>query len=378
MTIRPLLAFLLFFPALLSAADVLVLTQDCPTRRSAKCANSLWLLEGEGATLLQQWPAARSEMAHMARDEDGDLRIVDGWDIRTLDGRGVMSRPQRFKSQFLTGITFDSSGNSWVGVYSFGKERLRRFDRDGRGVSVSRHSGTVRHIDLAGDQCTMYFAGGSDDPSVHAYNVCADQPMQDLVRLDEGTSIRQLRALRDDGLLVVTPDSILRLDASGALVTTFSVAGVSDWRDVSPAPDGHSFVALAGDSIWTFDLADPLLASGPRFVAGERVLAISTTDELRAGQATSDRPLPPSDLHVTWFSDGRHLIEWTDNSDDEDHFLIEYSHEGEKFQELGTLRADTTFATVVGWDPMKYYRFRVRAISAAGASGWSNEKSFWD
>jgi hypothetical protein len=87
-------------------------------------------------------------------------------------------------------------------------------------------------IDLAPDQCTLFYT--SVGPNVKRFDVCTgvQLPNFNVAPLPGGLT-HDLRVLPDGGVLVASGEVIARLNASGALVQTYAVAGEpSHWTGV--------------------------------------------------------------------------------------------------------------------------------------------------
>jgi len=83
-------------------------------------------------------------------------------------------------------------------------------------------------------------------------------------------------------------------------------------------------------------------------------------------------PAAPSNTTARALDSSRILVEWNDNSTNEDGFVI-----NDRYQDFGTPPAFPGTGrgnfTVGGLAPGTYKCFRVRAFNAAGSSGWSND-----
>jgi predicted phage tail protein len=81
-------------------------------------------------------------------------------------------------------------------------------------------------------------------------------------------------------------------------------------------------------------------------------------------------------LTATAISRGRIDLAWQDNSGNETGFQIERSRSGGAFSLIATAGAGaTTWSDTSGLTPNKTYSYRVRAVNAAGNSGYSNTAS---
>jgi hypothetical protein len=84
-------------------------------------------------------------------------------------------------------------------------------------------------------------------------------------------------------------------------------------------------------------------------------------------------PLAPTSLIARVKSDTEITLSWTDNSDNEAGFKIEYSLDGEtNWIEIGTIGTDTTTGNIIGLTPGTLYYFRVWAYNDKGDSDYSN------
>lgn len=75
-------------------------------------------------------------------------------------------------------------------------------------------------IDLAADQCTLYYIDGYR--TIKRFNVCTETPMPDFA---SAISIHDVRVLPDGGALVAAYEAVLRFDAAGTLTNTYAVSG---------------------------------------------------------------------------------------------------------------------------------------------------------
>jgi streptogramin lyase len=109
---------------------------------------------------------------------------------------------------------------------------------------------------MAGDGCTIVYT--SISPNVKRFDVCGNvqQPDFNLAPLPGGVG-HDLRVLPDGGVLVTSADVIARLDATGALVQTFTAPGATRyWSGLDLAGDGTFWVADYNTSdVYRFDLA---------------------------------------------------------------------------------------------------------------------------
>ena len=80
----------------------------------------------------------------------------------------------------------------------------------------------VDWIDLASDQCTLYYTTEGTD--IMRYNKCTNTqlPNFNAVSFDPDYSAFELRILPDGSVLVADSDAVIHLDASGNVIQTYS------------------------------------------------------------------------------------------------------------------------------------------------------------
>jgi titin len=86
----------------------------------------------------------------------------------------------------------------------------------------------------------------------------------------------------------------------------------------------------------------------------------------------ADPPAGPNNLDVYHVWSSAIDLKWADRSDDEAGFIIKMSADGEHFEEIGRVGANTTRFEAGGLAPHHHYWFRVKAFNANGESDHSN------
>src|SRR4029079_18324894 len=92
-------------------------------------------------------------------------------------------------------------------------------------------------IDLASDQCTMFY--GFEGSTVERFDVCTNTPLTTFA-----TGLSQafaMRLLPGGGLLVADRTEVKRFDAGGNLIQTYDAAGEDSWFALNLDPNGTSF-----------------------------------------------------------------------------------------------------------------------------------------
>ena len=187
--------------------------------------------------------------AGMAFDSDGNLYTsgFDGQAVSKFDTFG------NFLGTFGTGydadpesITFDAAGNVYVGQAD-GTGAVLKFDASGNPLAqygVARDDRGSDWIDLASDQCTLFYT--SEGTLVKRFNVCTNAQLPDFATLPSGSAFA-LRIRPSGEVLVAATNAVYRLDATGALVQTYTIPNPITLFALNLDPDGTSF--------WTGDLS---------------------------------------------------------------------------------------------------------------------------
>ena len=152
-------------------------------------------------------------------------------------------------------IVFDNTGNAYVGNAG-GTKALMKFDSNGKPLDkfavVTTGMGSD-WIDLASDQCTMYYT--SEGHSVKKYDVCKHQQLPDFSIHLPNTAFALRLLPADGGLLVADSGNISHLNSSGKIVQTYDAPGVDDWFALNLDPDGKSFWSAGKHEVYKFDIA---------------------------------------------------------------------------------------------------------------------------
>jgi Flp pilus assembly protein TadG len=122
--------------------------------------------------------------------------------------------------------------------------------------------------------------------------------------------------------------------------------------------------------------------SGPTATATRSGPTNTPTSVPATATPTPTPPAAPSGLDSPAKTNTTITIGWTDNSDNEDGFIIERQKKSGvswgSWQQIATVGASSTFYVTfkdTGLTKNTNYNYRVKAYNSAGSSGWSNEKS---
>ncbi|WP_353720573.1 fibronectin type III domain-containing protein [Dyadobacter sp. 676] len=152
-------------------------------------------------------------------------------------------------------------------------------------------------------------------------------------------------------------------------------AGDETGFELERSTDGLSFTRIAepGPNVTTYQQTG--LTPATRY--WYRVLAKNTAGKSGYSNivnVTTQQVPPgaPSNLSATAVSTSRIDLKWTDNAANETGYQVERSPDGTTFAKIADLAANATTYQSTGLAPATQYYYRVRAVNAAGASGYSN------
>lgn len=120
-------------------------------------------------------------------------------------------------------------------------------------------------IDLAADQCTLYLAVYGST-RIGRFDVCTGTPLSDLTSSFPDSSVTTIRILPDGSILVAARLAIYRIDGSGSILQTYSLANREYWAGLAVDPGGTSFRSSTYAVLTQFSLAGETLRtlnSGP-------------------------------------------------------------------------------------------------------------------
>ena len=248
----------------------------------------------------------------MAFDSQGSLYSTDftannvtkfdaAGNLKGSFGQGYNCRPES--------ITFDSASNAYVGQADC-SHAILKFDSFGNPAGtfqVQVEDQGSDWIDLAGDQCTIFYT--SEGTTVKRFNACTNQQLPDFSSsLKQGLAVR---VLSDGGVLVANKTDMLRLDSSGKVQTTYTAPGEACWVALTLDPDGTSFWAadFCTSDIVKFDIATGgQLAKLSGVSASNTVFSVAMRSPLTAGTSAGTLTASPASNTVSAGSSATFLV----------------------------------------------------------------------
>lgn len=187
-------------------------------------------------------------------------------------------------------VVFAANGDFYVG-HPDGDNDIQRYNAAGvyqQSYNVAIENRGSDWMDLAADQKTMFYT--SEGGLVKRYDVSgAGAQLADFTPVSIGGANFALRLLPpgdgSGGLLVASSSDIKRLDATGAVVQTYDVAGENSWFALNLDPNGTSFWAgdFGTNNFYRFDIAGGAVEVGP-IASGGNLFGLCLKGELTAAQ----------------------------------------------------------------------------------------------
>ncbi|RMG28706.1 MAG: T9SS C-terminal target domain-containing protein [Bacteroidetes bacterium] len=307
----------------------------------------------------------------------------DGFVVERSSGGSAFSQVASLGANVTS---YTDNGLSAATTYSY---RVYAFNVDGNSVVSNTASATTNTPGGGGGPCA-----GCVDFSVTSTSSFSNQDAAaNVTVLDNGATLlltdNTWRRLNDS--YNVTPNTILEfefmstaqgeihgvgLDADNVHATNelFQVYGTQNWAI-------RDFTYTTPGSFQTFSIP------AGTYMTGTLSLTFVNDNDAGSGNNSFFRnvrlyesggptpPAAPSGLSATANSSSQISLSWTDNSTDEDNFLIERSTGGGAFSQVATVGANVTSYTDNGLTASTTYTYRVAASNVAGNSAYSNTAS---
>ncbi len=134
----------------------------------------------------------------------------------------------------------DAAGHVYTSEVG-GRNQIRKFDSGGRlldSYSPRIENKGVDWIDLAADQCTMFYT--SEGSTVRRFDVCRKSQLGDFAQ-GLGGPCFAMRVRENGEVMVACAKRVYRLTSSGSVVQTYPYSGSSDLFAMNLDPDGIHF-----------------------------------------------------------------------------------------------------------------------------------------
>jgi outer membrane protein assembly factor BamB len=154
-------------------------------------------------------------------------------------------------------LAFDASNRAYVGLADCSGDIVQLTSgQSSAAYPVTPENRGAFFIDLAADGCTLFYT--SQGTQVKRFDACQNRQLADfnVAPLPSGAA-EGIRVLPDGGVLVASGAVVTRLNASGALVQSYSVTGESQiWAGLDLVGDGTFWaVNYATSNVYKFDLS---------------------------------------------------------------------------------------------------------------------------
>lgn len=159
-------------------------------------------------------------------------------------------------------LAFDHMDRVYVG-HADCAGHILQFDANGGFLDsfpVATEERGAAWVALDEDGCSMLYT--SQSASVKRYDVCTREQLEDFnavplpVDAERGSGANELKIVADGSVLVANFTEIVRLDATGAQIMVYDVAGPDGWRGLDLDRGGTSFWAVnfSTSDVVRFDL----------------------------------------------------------------------------------------------------------------------------
>jgi sugar lactone lactonase YvrE len=208
-------------------------------------------------------------------------------------------------------LVFNDAGELFVG--QAGSNQINRYSATGtllNQYTVQIENVGTDWIDLAADQCTMYYT--SEGRRIFRYNVCTSTQLSDFVTTLPNANAFALRIRPNGEVLVADRQTIVRLSPTGTILQQYDTPVPTDaeaWFALNLDPDGTSF--WSGDfftkNFYKFDIETGNILVGPisasptsgSFLGGLAVCGEFTAATNNPPNAVDDVATTPIDTPIT-------------------------------------------------------------------------------
>lgn len=264
----------------------------------------------------------------------------------------------------ITAAIMGADGRVWIGVETSGGTTLFRRRPAGQIASELRNIGPIRSLQLAPDQCQLYWLSGAD---LMSYDYCFRFGPNKVRTFSEPK--HQLVLLPDGGYFVTGSGPVLQFNALGQQIRSFDIAestGRAESLALTPDASGY-WVATTDGIIRRFD-SFRNQAQETVYVFGVGVAYVAVR---RGWNSALDGPVPVRDLLVASVGGTAIDLRWSHLARKASGYEIEVWTESSGWTRVAIVEPDD-HARVSGLMPATSYRFRIRTVTPWGTSAWSN------
>ena len=202
----------------------------------------------------------------LAFNPSGVLHVTTDQGIKTVTAAGVVAVAASGRSLFVS-LSFAANGDLLAGA----DRVIKRFGPTGNLISTYSPTDLVVSLDLAGDQCTVYFVGST----LKKLNVCLRTPESEVLP----STTLDFRLLPSGGFALSRPDGIEIFDAAGNQLRKIPALSGA----VALGADGSSiWLAQQGGLLLKFDIATGNRLLGPIPTGLVRITGLAVYGEPRA------------------------------------------------------------------------------------------------
>ncbi len=260
-----------------------------------------------------------AEESGMCFGESGNLRSTNftANNMTLFDNAGtVLTHP--WGSGFNTSpesCVLNAAGDIYVGQANSGKDVLK-FAPGGGAPLASYDVPTGPRgsdwIDLAADQCTLYYT--SEGPTIRRFDVCANAPLSNFAAnfTDSGSStVCYAMRIRPNGeVMAACTDKLYRLDAAGAVIQTYPLpAGETSFVfAMNLDPDNETFWTAGFNSgnIYRINIDTGVVIT--QFAAGTPVKGLAIFGEITVARPPAALTLTPATATNPVSVNGQHCV----------------------------------------------------------------------
>jgi len=243
----------------------------------------------------------------MCFDSAGNIYATNGFSygsVAKFDSAGTLINKDFIKPSDTAGghpesCVVDSAGNVFVGLPDQSPTGLQKYSSAGvllNTFQVDRGDRGSDWVDLAKDQCTIFYTSESD--TIFRYNTCTQTQLTPFATGLPAPCFAH-RLLADESVLVACDQNIVHLSSSGAVVDTFTEASLGltgTMFAMNLDPDGTTFWTADYESgkVVRAKIADGTVVSSFNHSAGNGPFAgLAVVGELTQGNPTTTTTTAP-------------------------------------------------------------------------------------